>query len=41
MAGDVLIHVILDALAPVGVTHCDMPATPERVGRAIHTAQSR
>src|SRR5882724_3368179 len=30
-----VIHAILDALAPVGVTHIDMPATPERVWRAI------
>jgi carbon-monoxide dehydrogenase large subunit len=26
---------ILDALAPAGVTHLDMPATPERVWRAL------
>ncbi|MFM9886079.1 MAG: xanthine dehydrogenase family protein molybdopterin-binding subunit, partial [Burkholderiales bacterium] len=34
-----LIHAILDALAPLGVDHLDMPATPERVWRAI--CQSR
>jgi len=33
-----VIHAILDALAPVGVTHIDMPATPERVWRAIREA---
>jgi len=33
-----VIHAILDALAPVGVTHIDMPATPERVWRAIRDA---
>jgi carbon-monoxide dehydrogenase large subunit len=26
---------VLDALAPLGVTHIDMPATPERIWRAI------
>jgi carbon-monoxide dehydrogenase large subunit len=35
-----VIHAILDALAPLGVTHIDMPATPERVWRAIQDAQS-
>ena len=30
---------ILDALAPLGVTHIDMPATPERIWRAIQTAR--
>jgi CO/xanthine dehydrogenase Mo-binding subunit len=34
-----VIHAILDALAPVGVTHIDMPATPERVWRAIRDAR--
>jgi aerobic carbon-monoxide dehydrogenase large subunit len=28
-------NAILDALAPLGVDHIDMPATPERVWRAI------
>ncbi|GGG33106.1 carbon monoxide dehydrogenase [Caldovatus sediminis] len=30
---------ILDALAPLGVTRLDMPATPERVWRAIRAAR--
>jgi carbon-monoxide dehydrogenase large subunit len=34
-----VIHAILDALAPLGVTHIDMPATPERVWQAIQSAQ--
>jgi carbon-monoxide dehydrogenase large subunit len=34
-----VIHAILDALAPLGVTHLDMPATPERVWRAIQDAK--
>jgi len=35
-----VIHAILDALAPLGVTHIDMPATPERVWRAIQDASA-
>lgn len=31
-----VICAILDALAPRGVTHIDMPATPERIWRALH-----
>jgi carbon-monoxide dehydrogenase large subunit len=34
-----VIHAILDALAPLGVQHIDMPATPERVWRAIRDAR--
>jgi carbon-monoxide dehydrogenase large subunit len=30
---------VLDALAPLGVVHLDMPATPERVWRAIQAAR--
>ena len=33
-----VINAVLDALAPVGVTHIDMPATPEKVWRAIRAA---
>jgi carbon-monoxide dehydrogenase large subunit len=33
-----VIHAILDALAPLGVTHIDMPATPARVWQAIQRA---
>ncbi len=36
-----VIHAILDALAPLGVEHIDMPATPERVWRAIQDARAR
>ena len=36
----VVINAIVDALAPFGVTHIEMPATPERVWRAIHSARS-
>ena len=38
-APQTIICAILDALAPLGVTHIDMPATPERVWRAIQAAQ--
>lgn len=34
-----VIHAILDALAPLGVTHIDMPATPARVWAAIDAAR--
>ena len=30
-----VMNAVLDALAPLGVRHLDMPATPERVWRAI------
>ena len=31
---------VLDALAPLGITHLDMPYTPQRVWRAIAAAES-
>jgi aerobic carbon-monoxide dehydrogenase large subunit len=34
-----VIHAILDALAPLGMTHIDMPATPARVWQAIQNAR--
>ena len=37
-APQTIICAILDALAPLGVEHIDMPATPERVWRAIQAA---
>ncbi len=36
-----LINAIVDALSPLGITHIDMPATPEVVWRAIRDASSR
>ena len=33
-----VINAILDALSPIGVTELDMPATPQRVWRAIQSA---
>ena len=32
-------NAVIDALAPLGVTHIDMPCTPERVWHAIRTNQ--
>lgn len=34
-----VINAVLDALAPLGVTHIDMPASPERVWNAIQSAR--
>ena len=39
-APQTVICAILDALAPLGVAHIDMPATPERVWRAIQSART-
>ena len=36
-----LINAIVDALAPLGIAHIDMPATPEVVWRAIRDAGAR
>jgi aerobic carbon-monoxide dehydrogenase large subunit len=36
-----VVNAILDALAPLGVRHIDMPATPERVWRAIEAVRTR
>ena len=38
-APQTIVNAILDALAPLGVEHIDMPATPERVWRAIRSAR--
>jgi carbon-monoxide dehydrogenase large subunit len=34
-----VMNALLDALAPLGVAHLDMPATPDRVWRAIQAAK--
>ena len=39
-APQTIINAIINALSPLGVTHIDMPATPERVWRVIHQAKS-
>jgi carbon-monoxide dehydrogenase large subunit len=33
-----VVNAIVDALAELGVEHLEMPVTPERVWRAIHSA---
>jgi carbon-monoxide dehydrogenase large subunit len=37
----VVINAIVDALSEFGVTHIEMPATPERIWRAIHGRPDR
>ena len=32
-------NAVVDALSDYGITHIDMPATPETVWRAIHEAR--
>jgi carbon-monoxide dehydrogenase large subunit len=39
-APQAIICAVLDALAPLGVQHIDMPATPERVWHAIQTGKA-
>ena len=36
----VVVNAVVDALSEFGVTHVEMPVTPERVWRAIQSAQS-
>jgi aerobic carbon-monoxide dehydrogenase large subunit len=36
-----IMNAVVDALSPLGIAHIDMPATPERIWRAIRTAQAR
>lgn len=36
-----VINAVVDALAPFGVSHIDMPATPEQIWRALRGAQTR
>jgi carbon-monoxide dehydrogenase large subunit len=33
-------NAVMNALAPLGVKHVDMPATPERLWRAIRDAHA-
>ena len=37
----VVINAIADALSPLGITHVEMPATSERIWRAIREAEAR
>jgi len=34
----VLINAVVDALRPLGITHIEMPASPERIWAAIRAA---
>jgi carbon-monoxide dehydrogenase large subunit len=34
-----VINAVIDALSPLGITHIDMPASPQRVWRAIQSAK--
>ena len=36
-----IMNAVVDALSPLGITHLDMPATPEKVWRAIRAAQAQ
>jgi len=36
-----IMNAVVDALSPLGIAHLDMPATPEKVWRAIRAAQRR
>ncbi len=38
-APQTIVNAVLDALAPLGILHIDMPLTPERVWRAIRAAR--
>jgi carbon-monoxide dehydrogenase large subunit len=39
-APPVLVHALLDALAPLGIEHLDMPATPMKIWRMIRDAEA-
>lgn len=34
-----VVNAVMDALAPFGITHLDMPLTPEKIWRAVRAAQ--
>lgn len=36
-----VVNAVLDALAPLGITHLDMPLTPQRIWQAIQEAKTR
>jgi aerobic carbon-monoxide dehydrogenase large subunit len=38
-APQTVINAIVDALSPLGIDHIDMPATPERIWRAIRSSE--
>jgi carbon-monoxide dehydrogenase large subunit len=34
-----IVHAVLDALAPFGIVHLDMPLTPQKIWAAIRDAR--
>jgi len=34
-----IVHAVLDALAPFGIAHLDMPLTPQKIWAAIQVAR--
>jgi carbon-monoxide dehydrogenase large subunit len=36
-----VVNAVLDAVAPLGVTHIEMPTTPDRIWQAMRTSRSR
>ena len=36
-----VVNSVVDALAEFGVTHIEMPVTPERIWRAIHESKKK
>jgi carbon-monoxide dehydrogenase large subunit len=34
-----VVNAVVDALAPLGIKHLDMPLTPEKVWRAMQSAE--
>ena len=38
-ATPVVANAVMDALAPLGVTHIELPLTPEKIWRAVQAAQ--
>jgi carbon-monoxide dehydrogenase large subunit len=35
-----VVNAVMDALAPFGIRHIDMPLTPEKIWRAIREARA-
>jgi carbon-monoxide dehydrogenase large subunit len=35
-----IVNAVIDALAPFGVTHIDMPLTPQKIWRLCHNAKA-
>jgi carbon-monoxide dehydrogenase large subunit len=35
-----MVHAVLDALTPFGITHLDMPLTPSRIWTAIRAKRN-